>query len=132
MEFLKIWFVMFVKVGRKIIKNYDDDQLSYFAMAMTVFANGKWLFFASIVLNHYFFGFSIETIRVFIIITVFLNFLFYFLLYDYGNRWKLVEIKIDKRLEPQKRNRIFFKTLIFYYLSIVTLYAFFFYNIPRS
>ena len=132
MEFLRIWYVMFIKAGRKVIKNYDDDQLSYFAMVMTIFANGKWIFFATLVINHYFLQFSIEAIRVFILIAVFLNTLIYFIFYDYGNRWKEIEIKIDRRLEPQRRNRIFFKTLMFYYISIMVLYAIFFYDLVPS
>jgi hypothetical protein len=132
MEFLRIWYVMFIKVGRKVIKNFDDDQLSYFAMVMTIFANGKWIFLATLVINHYFLQFSIEAIRVFILIAVFLNTLIYFILYDYGNRWKEIEVKIDKRLEPQQRNRIFFKTLMFYYISIMVLYAIFFYDLVPS
>ena len=123
---------MFIKAGRKVIKNYDDDQLSYFAMVMTIFANGKWIFFATLVINHYFLQFSIEAIRVFILIAVFLNTLIYFIFYDYGNRWKEIEIKIDRRLEPQRRNRIFFKTLMFYYISIMVLYAIFFYDLVPS
>ena len=117
---------MFVKVGRKAMKTYDDDKLSHFAMGMTLLSNGTWFFLALILLNDLLFEFSLSTIQLVFITGMILNWLVYFVLYDFNNRWKDAEIQIEKRLKPYQRNRIFFTTLMFYYLSIVVLYAFFF------
>lgn len=131
MIYIDLWFIMFVKIIRRINPKLDNDGLSYAAMTLYLFSNALLLILLFVALIYNPDIHDDNTSKVLLMVAVLMIYIYYFVRYEIGGKWILIERKIDDTFTKVHRDRLIFLYVLFYLVCTLILTVVFGYNIPK-
>jgi hypothetical protein len=138
MKYLDLWYILMLKIRRRTYPNSTEDSL-----------RGSWSHFASIatlcsisILMIYLLVFlskiipllkDTSVLRVIGYVFVLSLTAFVYLRYEYKDRWKTIERRVDEIMSSARRDRTFFwMTYVYLNLLVISTFLFAYYFVPHN